>query len=101
MTTADDDLYNIIDKSILFTISIRTENSQESVGCAIVEAKLKLNNQAKQAIKANYRHIDDIRGATEKMDFDDPELAEHNKEFTTAYNHAIDNIRQALNIGDK
>lgn len=32
----------------------------------------------------------------EELYFDDPILAEHNKEFTTAYNQALTEVRAAL-----
>jgi uncharacterized membrane protein YdfJ with MMPL/SSD domain len=60
---SDHELEKIIDKSI----SIKTENSQESVGFAIVEARLKLKYQAKRDIKAYVdRKVSDKDDALDK-----------------------------------
>ena len=59
---------------------------------------------AKQAIKANYRHIDDIRSAIpEYRDNTDSKipLPQADDFISVGYNQCIDDIRQALDIGDK
>lgn len=53
----------------------------------------------KQAIKANYRHIDDIRGAIPEKQYRADE--DGDMQPCEDFNQAIDDIRQALNIGDK
>ena len=95
MSNTDDELDNILDSYAQDYFQLLRTPTVEAR-----EIKDRKRDEAKQAIKAKYRHIDDIRDAIpEKYKGVGSSSAEQNN--MDGYNECIDDFNQALNIGNK